>query len=323
MPLPEPKEDKSHARHRQPRKSADQSSHLRGQHSIEYIILLTLIMAGIIIMGRYVVRSWNANLEGWQDSAEDSLTDTFPESPPVTFPGCDANDWQDAGCGGSTANICTGTDFDCDSTERLWKRPFTHDGCQCAILGAGGVPTPPEFLKCTPDDNCCTAPEWTGECDGDADQPPGNTDPACISQMDAPKNADDTCPDGYGEAWVHCGDEAPCYGCIQDQDGPCSVSCQTPPFIGTPPHYLEDGYCPGAFSFVPEGRVIRFVDFGQCSGEKCEYQCGPDFWAIGNPPNVCASCGVLGINKKLECNPGEFDFGGCPSPAFKPCCHQQ
>lgn len=47
----------------------------RGQHTLEYMILLTLIMAGIIIGGPYVIRSWNAQIKGWEDSVVDSMTD--------------------------------------------------------------------------------------------------------------------------------------------------------------------------------------------------------------------------------------------------------
>ena len=46
-----------------------------GQHALEYIILVTLIMAGIIIGGPYVIRSWNAQMKGWEDSVRDSMTD--------------------------------------------------------------------------------------------------------------------------------------------------------------------------------------------------------------------------------------------------------
>ena len=54
---------------------------INAQHTIEYVILLTLIMAGIIIAGPYVIRSWNANLKGWDDSVRDSLQDQLLEAP--------------------------------------------------------------------------------------------------------------------------------------------------------------------------------------------------------------------------------------------------
>lgn len=50
------------------------------QNSLEYLILLTLIMAGIIIGGPYVIRSWNAQMKGWEDSVVDSMTDPLLES---------------------------------------------------------------------------------------------------------------------------------------------------------------------------------------------------------------------------------------------------
>ncbi|MBI5024361.1 MAG: hypothetical protein HZC18_05090, partial [Candidatus Omnitrophica bacterium] len=45
----------------------------RGQHTLEYLILMTLLMAGIIIGGPYVIRSWNAQMKGWEDSVVDSM----------------------------------------------------------------------------------------------------------------------------------------------------------------------------------------------------------------------------------------------------------
>lgn len=46
-----------------------------GQHTLEYMLLLILIMAGIIIGGPYAIRSWNAQIKGWEDSVKDSMTD--------------------------------------------------------------------------------------------------------------------------------------------------------------------------------------------------------------------------------------------------------
>jgi len=51
------------------------------QHTLEYMILLILIMAGIIIGGPYAIRSWNAQVKGWEDSVKDSMTDPMIEAP--------------------------------------------------------------------------------------------------------------------------------------------------------------------------------------------------------------------------------------------------
>ncbi len=50
------------------------------QHTIEYIILMMLIMAGIIIGGPYVIRSWNAQIKGWEGSVIDAMTDPLLEA---------------------------------------------------------------------------------------------------------------------------------------------------------------------------------------------------------------------------------------------------
>ncbi len=55
----------------------------RGQHAIEYAIMMILVMVGIIIMGRYVIRSWNANLKGWEDSAIDSMQEPITQVPSI------------------------------------------------------------------------------------------------------------------------------------------------------------------------------------------------------------------------------------------------
>ncbi len=47
----------------------------KAQHTIEYAVVLVLVMVGIIIMGPYVIRSWNAQMKGWEDSVTDSLND--------------------------------------------------------------------------------------------------------------------------------------------------------------------------------------------------------------------------------------------------------
>lgn len=69
-----------------------------GQHTIEYVTILTLVMVGVLIMEKYVVRSWNANLKGWEDSVHGSLEDTLP-SGSIAFAGCDLDPWVNDTCG--------------------------------------------------------------------------------------------------------------------------------------------------------------------------------------------------------------------------------
>ena len=115
---------------------------LAGQHTIEYIILLTLIMAGIIVMSPYVIRSWNANLKGWEDSVVDSQEDPFLEAGPITIQGCDPSGWEDQGCNFGIAQNCTGSSLSCSKVESLEIRTFSPGGCECLIR-----PAPPDTAR--------------------------------------------------------------------------------------------------------------------------------------------------------------------------------
>src|SRR5262245_20910205 len=69
-----------------------------GQHSIEYAVVLILVMAAIIIAGRYIIRSWNANMKSWEDSAIDSMLDPMQQAPNISLGPCNCV-LRPAGCG--------------------------------------------------------------------------------------------------------------------------------------------------------------------------------------------------------------------------------
>ncbi|MDP8211756.1 MAG: hypothetical protein P9X22_00510 [Candidatus Zapsychrus exili] len=61
-----------------------------GQQSIEFTTLIILATIGVLVMGPYVIRSWNANIKGWEDSVRDSFNDPLIESETIPdIPGCD------------------------------------------------------------------------------------------------------------------------------------------------------------------------------------------------------------------------------------------
>ena len=45
----------------------------RAQSLIEFTVLIVLVLAGIILMGPYMIRSINAHMKSWQDSVASSL----------------------------------------------------------------------------------------------------------------------------------------------------------------------------------------------------------------------------------------------------------
>jgi hypothetical protein len=40
---------------------------------------MILVMAAIIIMGPYIIRSWNAQIKGWGDSVTDSFQEPLSD----------------------------------------------------------------------------------------------------------------------------------------------------------------------------------------------------------------------------------------------------
>ena len=237
-----------------------------GQHTVEIIVLITLIMAGILIMGPYVIRSWNANLKGWEDSAVDSVEDPFLDAPGFSMPGCDPLDWEVVGCNLGRFQVCTGETLSCSPVEMLSIREFDPDGCQCTFPG-----TPPDNARCTVDPCCCTTPVPTGACGINATFI--NSEPSCNVQM-TPKYPDGTCPDGMMESWVLCGfDPDPAgrrYGCMPD--AACVFECTGVPATG--PGFL--GLCPGDNTRLPSDVPYTYTDNcnnGTSPTRKCEVLC--------------------------------------------------
>ena len=247
------------------------------QHTIEYAILLTLIMAGIIIAGPYVIRSWNANLKGWEDSVQDSLQDQHLEVPAGSIPitGCDPDPaWVDQGCNLGINDYCTATMVNCGEQEMLSTLSYSPPGCQCAI-----PPTPPSWIACTVHPCCCTPPVPTGRCGVNVTFVTGLTVPdnaACpgpppYTKNMIDKNGDGTCPDGMMEAWSACGNDDPTnpahrrYGCIPDAT--CIFSCTGSPSSGV--GYL--GLCAGDAVGLPSDVPYTYTDV--CSAAKCEILC--------------------------------------------------
>ena len=64
----------------------------RGQHLIEYALIATIVLFGIMIMGPYVLRSINAHFKMWDDQIQDSHNERFitpsavPDTPPPDNP---------------------------------------------------------------------------------------------------------------------------------------------------------------------------------------------------------------------------------------------
>lgn len=160
------------------------------QSVTEYALLIMVVMAGIIIGGPYVIRSWNAYLKGWDSSIEDSYSDPLKESESgIPLPTCDNCRFEaPTRCGG--VSPCCGGGCEDNETELI----RICDPVNCA----------PPLSRCEPDPGCCVTFD-TGLC-------AGNNIPPCL--------------DGQMGTITRCGDvDTP--GCRPETN--CQSSCLNRP----------------------------------------------------------------------------------------------
>lgn len=257
----------------------------KGQHTIEYAVLIILIMAGIITMGRYVIRSWNANLKGWEDSVSDSLEDPLLEAPqPPPLGGCTVSGWTEQSCGAGIINYCSGNTVNCAQTEMSSIRSFSPSGCQCDPSYSGSTNT----LQCVADSCCCETPVPTGLCSIYMGNPTGLAAPSCANLAMSPTNPDGTCPYGYMGFSTRCGTDMR-YGCLQDIF--CLNACETETLDVT----TEPGGPTVSFTEIADGltRIVNCPILGPC-GTPGPYSTGTCSIMPSQSPRRLCTAGVWG-----------------------------
>ncbi len=219
------------------------------QHSVEYMTVIILIMAGIIIGGPYVIRSWNAQMKGWDDSVTDSLQDTIEEAPSFPVQGCDSEPWKNTACKGIWTNQCSGAVISCGELEMLSYQPYNPGGCECEMYPV------PLTIKCTADPSCCTS--WS----------PALPNPATECGV----NATPPCPDGQARQTRSCGANAPESAC--NGDLACMFACNLGAISFAPDRM---SYCRDAGQLDDETGLISNKNYdlgGACTAIKCEVIC--------------------------------------------------
>lgn len=53
----------------------------RGQSALEYLVFMAMVIAAIVIMGPYVVKSVNGMIRGLEDGIKDSIREELNECP--------------------------------------------------------------------------------------------------------------------------------------------------------------------------------------------------------------------------------------------------
>lgn len=248
-----------------------------GQHTIEYAMLLIIIMVGIVMGGPYVVRSWYAHVKGLEDSVVDSINDPLLQTTTQgsTPPFCNCGSFENQGCGfgvsvpppytwplGNTPGL-----VQCAATEMLSMKTCSPLDCEWSMS-----PTP-QIALCNTDPACCTPWTNTGSCGVLA---------SGVSTANG-GNPDGTCPDGYMMQSRTCGSSSmPDFRC--GSDPACVFNCLGTPFTG--PQFGP--LCTNTSGVLDDQRLTAdapyvIVAAGVCTNAtKCEFPCATGYVPTSN-----------------------------------------
>ena len=289
----------------------------KGQHVMEYAMIITAIIVGIIIMRPYVIRSWNAQVKGWEDSVYDSYHDQLVEAPEdsINIQGCHCT-WTDGACGPVTSGPTTNPpSLTCPELTRLQIGVCFPQGCE-------NNPQDPQLtVRCdtTPLHPCCVTQLYPdsdfdpqlhcgvnagcGDCEIKLQQT--CTDPA-LSLRNPPWCSADI-PNDIASSSVD-GNRICCFECT----GANNVSCETRAGgVQALLHHQyqssceeEVGFCPGTTSALTRDTPVRTIAFDDsCSNQSpCTIQCAEGFTPYdSNGDGVTDDC-------RCKCPVGQSPF---------------
>ncbi len=280
----------------------------KAQSILEYTLVITLVVTGIILMTRYVVYSVNAHLKSWDDAVGDAVEEPIikfndPASLPPPQCACDLN-FTTINCGL----------WNCSGTEVYEHRNCTPIGCPC---------TAPSCDQCTSSALCCfdtpKGPCNTGGCVnsmpsdhvcGGGPPPTGTTtttncipDPSCGPFQCTGTNPDNASP---------CGCFAICPGLTTDSPKIVVDSCSASPdceFTCDAGFANNNGVCepPGVCPFgqsqcwsVTKRGTYQADTWDKdelCSGDKCD-----PYWHCWNGVAASPLCASQGCGYSSFCS---------------------
>lgn len=266
----------------------------KGQSIIEYALLIILVLAGVYVMSPYVIRSWNANIKGWEDSVTDSFQDPIGASPPGIIDVTGTCRYQDP-C--SNPPCCGyGTCEEYEATTAWICNPIGYQS------PPGGV-----AYNCTEVAACCTTPV----------QLPVPANCGTLGCLSTEVPALYSCggdPDHNNPTRVEC-----------QYNRNCDLVCQ-----GAPPNPGDVEYAPAVcpsdninLPFPPPSYV--FVEEGKCSAPvgsnpKCQWECATSFVpGFGATSCECpaGSINILGVCV-IDCTLSAGDCTVRVPPPFPP-----
>ncbi len=276
----------------------------RAQSLIEYSLIIIVVMAGILTMGPYVIRSINSYFKFTEDSVEDSFLEEIEQAPPTEeeFPTCE--------CGPVEWNCAVG--IICPATQERGSRTCTPLGCDTF---AGTCQDNPEVRWGT--HKCCTS-FVNIACDNDPEtltqSEITNAGGIYIDDYDQDGTSDwnpDTgkCLLEYMQQVHDCGSPASIkeYVCVYD-----IISC----FLVCKGRDNFSEWCDGyQENLTEDNQAITYVNQGECTGAPCEAYCTGDLVAKSDG----AYCGCPDIyidflqkdGNRCYCPEGWFRQGEC------------
>ncbi len=325
----------------------------KGQNLLEYSTLLILVMSGIIIMGPYVIRSWNAHVKGWEDSVSDSQQDPleFSNSTETEAPECTCRIGRPVPpCASTDTSVpCCGTGG-CGETESLISMKI-YEPRNCIPLPGNDCPSAPPSPLCETNSSCCT--DWTDVGCGSGTirlpvprvmtNPDGTTvDCSFTNQLLQKHQCGNLSGSGPTQTWYRCIDNHTsctfaCEGSLPDFSDPAVAAAYGPLCAGDDTGLTKFGI---DYSYINQGTCDDPVN----RNTKCQYECKEPFVPLGadesttppTPANRCdcplgsirdggiCKCGgyISGCSNPLDPHfndPNYVDVAGCPADHVKNC----
>jgi hypothetical protein len=302
-----------------------QMNNKRAQTFIEYATLLMIIMAGVIIMGPYVMRSWNAHVKGWEDSVKDSVEDPLEQTndKPDYLPAC-VCEWK-------VPDICTDPTKPCCGKYGCGVFEETLRAEICTPLGC----KQDAGKECRANSACCSQVWEDFGCQA------GNDGQCNCQQYELCQRQ-------------ACGGGSYNRRCVQNNPT-CAKTCQgSPPPAGSLEATKIASLCSGDDMNLTENIDISYIEEARCNEpenvdpvpigqkpNKCQYQCREPFIpnsfadgcicppgseefppGVGSDPNITVSkkyCRCKKLADKGTCTGITMDTTGCPAHYVKIC----
>ncbi len=271
-----------------------------GQTLIEYAVLLMIVMAGMIIMGPYVIRSWHAHVKGYEDSVRDSINDPIDQTSenPRAIPRCDCEYIQPDVCKNPTAPCCGDVyGSGCAKTEE------TKMTWVCTPSNIGCIPPSSPPPLCVNNDKCCPY-----KCN----DPNGN----CCGQGTGPNGCNGNMADMYLVRTCDSGPVSPLDDrCIKDF---CTKGC-----LGVTPDLSDPHYktiCDGDQDNVFDDTPWTTISEEGCSDpdindtKKCQVECKSPFtpYPFGQENGESCKCAFGNEKCNYDANGNCIPVCECP-----------